>query len=238
MQRIHWTREEESKVILALQNVARFSPWLSCAKAFEKAQEVLPQEWRKKKTAFYGETRFYSAAWEQARNNAEAAKVTENGSGVKTQDAGSKTQTAIENLAQAILQDIHPILEKRVRELLLEAVGKLQISPDEPKEKEHLPAVKEKKRILVIGLLGSQETEVSNKYGNLFKLTFFKSDDNLKLLEARVLASDKAVLVTNFISHSHQTIVRRVGNNKLRYATGGMSTVFRILDGILEEEAK
>jgi hypothetical protein len=85
----------------------------------------------------------------------------------------------------------------------------------------HKVAVK-KPRVLICGMIASQEQAVRDDFDELFDLTFFKSDENLQQLK-KMLQVDHIILMTGKISHQIQAITRQ--HPSLHMVGGGVSMI-------------
>jgi len=86
----------------------------------------------------------------------------------------------------------------------------------------------EVKRVLIVGLLGDQENEVREKFDKIFKLAFFKTGE-MKTLRLQAQHADKAILMTKFISHPTQDLVKAI-NATTTLCHGGMTDLAAILE--------
>ncbi len=90
-----------------------------------------------------------------------------------------------------------------------------------------------KLEVLVVGMLPSQAGEISSSLGLVFKLRFWK-DESTQRLRNLCSTCDVAYLMTKFVSHSAQIIVKRYAAD-VRFANGGVSDTTRLLNALYEE---
>jgi hypothetical protein len=76
--------------------------------------------------------------------------------------------------------------------------------------------------ILVVGLKGAQKSEIIRDYSARFDLRFIGSDESKDQLRAMTEKAETTVVMTDFISHSHEDIVKARSPNYVR-SPGGMT---------------
>lgn len=80
-----------------------------------------------------------------------------------------------------------------------------------------------KSKLVIIGLKGQQVTEIEREFGDRLRITFIGSDDNLQSVAPAVKGAD-AVIMTRFISHAHEEIVKSE-NVQFERCHGGMTEI-------------
>jgi hypothetical protein len=88
-----------------------------------------------------------------------------------------------------------------------------------------------KPSVLVVGLKGAQKTEIERSFADRFELRFVGADESKDHLRSATEKADTTVLVTDFISHSHQDIVKARSPRYLLSA-GGMTNLKATLAGL------
>ncbi|MBF4041921.1 hypothetical protein ISI04_08875 [Burkholderia pseudomallei] len=166
-------------------------------------------------------------ATEAARAEAEAAKAID--------PASLPFATLIEaigvKIAGMLLRSIGEQLQESIMQRITEALGNVTLpSPGvlpEGATRMHAAPRDRKPRVLVVGLVRQQEDDVSRALGELFRFDYARVEhaDNL---EEKARGADLVVLMTKFISHKHQDIVRRV-NEHIVYRNGGVTELKRWL---------
>ncbi|WP_273944917.1 hypothetical protein [Burkholderia pseudomallei] len=166
-------------------------------------------------------------AIEAARAEAEAAKAID--------PASLPFATLIEaigvKIAGMLLRSIGEQLQESIMQRITEALGNVTLpSPGvlpEGATRMHAAPRDRKPRVLVVGLVRQQEDDVSRALGELFRFDYARVEhaDNL---EEKARGADLVVLMTKFISHKHQDIVRRV-NEHIVYRNGGVTELKRWL---------
>ncbi|MBF3820789.1 hypothetical protein ISF98_05580 [Burkholderia pseudomallei] len=164
-------------------------------------------------------------AIEAARAEAEAAKAID--------PASLPFATLIEaigvKIAGMLLRSIGEQLQDSIMQRITEALGHITVSAPLPEGATRLHAAprERKPRVLVVGLVRQQEDDVTRSLGELFNLQYARVEhgDNL---EDKARGADLVVLMTKFISHKHQEIVRRV-NEHIVYRNGGVTELKRWL---------
>lgn len=90
-----------------------------------------------------------------------------------------------------------------------------------------------KKKILIVGLLPVQQQEITKFYGDIFRIRYHESEENIHRLEDRVKWSDTIILNCTKISHSHQEMVKKFSNGRdVKLIFGGTSGIKGALEGI------
>ena len=70
--------------------------------------------------------------------------------------------------------------------------------------------------ILVVGLKGGQKTEIQRDYGAHFDLRFIGSDESKDQLRSMTEKASTTIVMTDFIGHSHEDIVKARSSHYLR----------------------
>ncbi|CAJ3068702.1 Uncharacterised protein [Burkholderia pseudomallei] len=134
-------------------------------------------------------------------------------------------------IAGMLLRSIGEQLQESIMQRITEALGNVTLpSPGvlpEGATRLHAAPRDRKPRVLVVGLVRQQEDDVSRALGELFRFDYARVEhaDNL---EEKARGADLVVLMTKFISHKHQDIVRRV-NEHIVYRNGGVTELKRWL---------
>jgi hypothetical protein len=92
------------------------------------------------------------------------------------------------------------------------------------------------KRVLVVGLLGEQENEITKRFDGIFRLSFHK-DQNPNSLRALAQHADKVILMSRFISHTAQDLVKQSAVS-VTLCHGAVSDLVAILDAYFHEAYK
>ncbi|CAJ8910918.1 Uncharacterised protein [Burkholderia pseudomallei] len=134
-------------------------------------------------------------------------------------------------IAGMLLRSIGEQLQESIMQRITEALGNVTLpSPGvlpEGATRLHAAPRHRKPRVLVVGLVRQQEDDVTRSLGELFNLQYARVEhaDNL---EDKARGADLVVLMTKFISHKHQDVVRRV-NEHIVYRNGGVTELKRWL---------
>lgn len=88
-----------------------------------------------------------------------------------------------------------------------------------------------KQSVLIVGLKGSQVEIIRQRFQKQMDLRFCSSDESKDQLRAQAGAADVSVLFTDFISHSHQDIVKARAKRYV-LAGGGMTRLAEALQKI------
>jgi hypothetical protein len=138
---------------------------------------------------------------------------------IGTKVAGMLMRSIGEHLQESIMQRVNEALahvQITVPAVMPAGVTRLHSAPRNRKP-----------RVLVVGLLNQQEQDMTRAMGEFLDLEYAKSEHH-KTLEDRAKHADLVVLMTKFISHKHQEIVRHV-NEHIVYQNGGVSELKRWL---------
>lgn len=131
------------------------------------------------------------------------------------------------SLASSIINRTHLHLAKAMAELTpavqplpekFSLEGLLKEAEPEPK----------KPRVLIAGLIPSQEELIKAEYGTVFRLKFFRSDENLQKLKSMLPFTDHFITFTSKISHAIEDHAKASGLPILR-CSGGMSMLRNML---------
>lgn len=164
-------------------------------------------------------------AIEAARAEAEKAKAID--------PASLPFETLIEaigvKVAGMLLRSIGEQLQESIMQRITEALGHMGAQAPLPEGVARLhPAPRHRKpRVLIVGLLNQQAQDMERALGELLSLDFVKVE-HASTLEDKARNADLVVLMTKFISHQHQDIVRSV-NEHVVYRNGGVTELKRYL---------
>lgn len=164
-------------------------------------------------------------AIEAARIEAEKAKAID--------PASMPFETLIEaigvKVAGMLLRSIGEQLQDSIMQRVTEALSHMAMPAGLPEGVARLhPAPRNRKpRVLIVGLLNQQAQDMERALGELLSLDFVKVE-HANTLEDKARNADLVVLMTKFISHQHQDIVRGV-NEHIVYRNGGVSELKRYL---------
>jgi len=127
-------------------------------------------------------------------------------------------QQTINQFLQAFRHDL-PNIIKNMRQVKSE-VKKIQTG-------------NELKRVLIVGLLNEQAKEIRDKYESIFNLSFWK-DTNIKSLRQKAVNADEIILMSKFISHSSQDVVK-AANKSITMCNGTVSNLSMVLDDYFQK---
>ena len=86
-------------------------------------------------------------------------------------------------------------------------------------------------RVLIVGLLPAQKTEVEKMFGDSLKLEFIYTDDSHNRLKALKDNMDFILMMRKFITHNHTEIVNKANHKGFIMINGGMT---ELNDSLLE----
>lgn len=93
------------------------------------------------------------------------------------------------------------------------------------------PNTVRKPAVLVVGLKGSQKTEIQRDYGGCLDLRFIGSDESKDQLRAMTEKAETTVIMSDFISHSHEDIVKARSKHYIK-RSGGLTQLRDALAGL------
>lgn len=97
-------------------------------------------------------------------------------------------------------------------------------------------ARKGKPRVLVVGLRGTQMSEIEKSHGDVFDLRYHGADESFGTARKLAQNADHAVAAVGFISHSLEQSVRTgIAGRGFHRVSGGITSVRAVLDNILNE---
>lgn len=123
---------------------------------------------------------------------------------------------------------IEPIIEKMTN-TILDSVRSMLKKPETVKVSE--PQKPKLKKIMVVGLIGEQRNFIEKEFKDIFDLKFYDKDDNIQSLKERAINCDEIILMTKFISHKHQDLVKASGA-PFSYCNGGISDLSKQLEAM------
>ena len=95
------------------------------------------------------------------------------------------------------------------------------------------PRPAKKPTVLIVGLLDEQARKISDEYEKRLNLRFWKNH-NVTKLKSLASQSDITLMLSSFLSHSHEEAVRD-STSSWKRVFGGMSSVRRELDAFVEK---
>lgn len=78
------------------------------------------------------------------------------------------------------------------------------------------------KRVLIMGLIPNQIQEVTNEFKGALDLRFWRTDQSANLLKSLSKQVDQTVIMTDFIAHSHEVLIKNASVPYVRQS-GGIS---------------
>lgn len=93
------------------------------------------------------------------------------------------------------------------------------------------------KKILIAGLINPQIREIEREFHDTLDIRFWRTDENPNVLKSKAGQADKVILVTDFISHSHQGIIQNMNIKFIRHS-GGMTKLKDLLTEIYIDDKK
>ena len=128
-----------------------------------------------------------------------------------------------EMIATSICNNLKPVIEKRVADLLSHLVPSAPIEQSKTVVKEKLP------KIGVIGFLSIQNREISNQFESLFDIKFWSTGESQSLLKS-ICGTCEAVFVhVKHMSHSADAIVKN-SNTKIIRVGGGITQMITVIE--------
>ena len=85
--------------------------------------------------------------------------------------------------------------------------------------------------VTIVGLLPNQADRIKSAYGDKLALKCLETDTRLGKIRATAESSDHVILMTKFIPHQVQEVLRH--HTGLTYCNGGMSSIKQKLDSLL-----
>ncbi|MBD3407316.1 MAG: DUF2325 domain-containing protein [Candidatus Lokiarchaeota archaeon] len=94
------------------------------------------------------------------------------------------------------------------------------------------PKIEPQQKVLIVGLLDRQASEIHNIFSQSLSLSYISSDKNtknLKQIPKLVNQVDHVLVMTKFISHALNNKIMKFGKNKTKLVYGGTSQLEEIL---------
>ena len=88
-----------------------------------------------------------------------------------------------------------------------------------------------KKRLLIVGLLGSQQTEVESSYGQHFDLRFLTQDDSATRMQQNAKGCDITIGMVGYLSHPTERHLKKASPD-YRRCNGTVGDLKRMLHGL------
>lgn len=87
--------------------------------------------------------------------------------------------------------------------------------------------------IVVAGLKGHQITEVENEYKDKAQIKFWTVDENPHQLKVICREADYTIMMTKFISHSHEQTAKSAAGDRMLRVDGGISILKSTINGLI-----
>lgn len=246
---VKWSRAEQQQVLEEVQRLLAERHGYSFRQAVNVAQAVLPAD-RQRTVINAKSMRYLREIYDQLPPPAPAAAVEETPPPKETADAdtAAPAETADEAMpafdprpAPDTLADmLHNLIgavSSRIAEQLLDtlttrindSLAQLSFRPPPPTTmgavKYVQPSPLVKPRIVVAGLKGGQKTEIEDALKSHADLRFWGVDESPHQLKSLCREADKVFLMTKFVSHSHEDIIRSIAPERLIRVHGGVTTL-------------
>lgn len=136
--------------------------------------------------------------------------------GVRSPTAAEQSAAAVLTPARPEVPSAHaqsfspgmptPLSSLQAQDVVSQPAVTRQRAPDTAKESKL--AAPRLKRVLIMGLIPSQIQEVANEFKGALDLRFWRTDQSANLLKALSKQVDQTVIMTDFIAHSHEGMIK------------------------------
>ena len=121
---------------------------------------------------------------------------------------------------QAVATFANPTyVEQRVKQVIAERLATMPVTKAEkPKEPK-----KDRKNVVILGLIGAQANLVRETVGSDLNVTFLASDVPVQQMRSTCRSADYTFAMVKFISHKHTDALKADNPSALRYVNGGIT---------------
>lgn len=129
----------------------------------------------------------------------------------------------LQRLIDAITTHIADQLIDTLSARLNQSLSRLNVTP--PIVTPPPPPPTPKMRFVVAGLKGTQKTEIQSAMPKTAQVSFWGVDESPHQLKAICRDADRIFMMTKFVSHSHENMIRSIASDRLVRVNGGVTTL-------------
>lgn len=233
---VRWNLEEQQQVAQQAAKI-RLEQQLGELDAWRQAQQVLPTHRRRKIitiSLIAPATRaLYKQQLQELQRRPKDVPKPEvpQQSAVPPVPSEESTTPVVDDLLEALADAVaikfaeafRRSMQRQLREIAPAIAEQLQLEPPQSRQS--------KRSLLVVGLLPAQAETMRKRFGDRLDLRFVSSQETPQVISSRIGNSDKVILMTNFINHSHQNAaMQAAGRDNVLLVTGGISSLTKQLD--------
>lgn len=226
--RIRWT-EAEINQLADLAASIRIDRMKSEIDAIREAQLALPAERRRK---ILGLTNLNDDLVTKFRQRVkEIREVEEEVKQVELSPPPQQQERSIDQLISEIASRVAEAIVNAVRDKMstafdeVAASGAMGLTAAQQRKAEEA-----KQKLLIVGLLPAQAEIIKQKFARKYDLKFVSSQESAQMVSSRAGDVSKIVLMTSFISHSHQqSAVANKGRDGVALVEGGVANLTKYL---------
>lgn len=229
--RIWWDEEEQDKVATAIAKHLIRYPGTTLPIAYKAIENVLPTSRRRVMASV-------------AQFDKMLPRIRE----LMDQTVQPKTEVKVvervvhvpQKLSDFSIEDLQREINNRlikpmIDQAISQAIDKIASLLEKPKNEsvDITPAVQtpKLKRVMIVGLMGEQQNTIEKEFKDAFDLRFYNKDDPIHSLKSKASTCDEVILMTKFISHKHQDLVKASGA-PFSYCNGGVSDLVKQLEAM------
>ncbi|AVH85178.1 hypothetical protein RsoM2USA_250 [Ralstonia phage RsoM2USA] len=151
-------------------------------------------------------------------------------------DIGMAMTTLVEVFADAFATKVVDKFIQRMGELAPTTVDPnplLKVATESLSAAMKRPARVKLPTIVVAGLKGHQITEVENEFRDKAQIKFWTVDENPHQLKVVCRDADYTIMMTKFISHSHEQTAKSAAGDRMLRVDGGISMLKSAINGLI-----
>ncbi len=128
------------------------------------------------------------------------------------------------------MQDYLLNIEKNIENKVIDRINNLENkimradTPALPSTAKPYVSNAKKRKVIIVGLLNNQFNEIKKDYKTLIDLKLWNTDSSIPKLKSMITYADNVIMLTNFVSHEVDNIIKITTKNFTR-VTGGLSTI-------------
>jgi len=230
-ERIRWTDEEQNKVAVAIGQHLLNNPGTSLPNAYKAVENLLPKNRRRSMAAVVQFDKMLPTILDtmnppkcvekpepEVRVVEKTLHITQKLSDISTDDLQAELNR---RLMEPMLKEI----ANRVSQQVIQSIKNPAPVIDEPSSKK-----KKLPKRLIVGLIAEQKHSIKSEFKDVYDLRFHNaSDDSTQVLQERCANVDEVILMTKFINHKHQDLVKKSGA-PFSFCNGGVSELQKMLE--------
>ena len=227
---IRWTQDEQRRVAQRAAEI-RLTEFRGELECWRQAQKVLPENRRRRIESVSLISASMRSVYEELLSRPQP-EPTPKPEAVVEEQPPELPQTTVDDLLELLADSIAEKFITALRRSIQQQLAQIQpLIQDFPQP--IAPVRVPRRTVLIVGLLPAQAELIKNRFQDRWDLRFVSSQETAQTIALRAGNSEKVLLMTNFIQHSHQqAAVQLKGRENVVLITGGLSSLTKRLEAL------